>query len=230
MKEAANPTPPALTGTVKSDDGTTIGYSKLGQGPGLALVHGAGQSSQNLRNLADGLSGTFTVYVPDRRDRGMSGPYGECHGLRTEIEDLRATWTAMGATYVFGLSAGAVIAIEAARAMTQITKLALYEPPLSFDGVVHAQWVSRYERELAGREPRRSSHHGVESHGQPHGISVRSAVPTSRTAQSCDQEDSGSGHPGRGHVASRPHPNVALRRPNRHGCSGAVGAIRWARL
>jgi pimeloyl-ACP methyl ester carboxylesterase len=53
---------------------------------------------------------------------------------------------------VFGLSAGAVIAIETALVDPSITKLALYEPPLSFNGVEHAQWVPRYERELrAGR-------------------------------------------------------------------------------
>ena len=44
---------------------------------------------------------------------------------------------ASGGHYVFGLSAGAVIAIETALVRPEITKLALYEPPLSFDGVVH---------------------------------------------------------------------------------------------
>ena len=48
----------------------------------------------------------------------------------------------------FGLSAGAVIAIETALTRPQIVRLALYEPPLSFDGVQHASWVARYEREL----------------------------------------------------------------------------------
>jgi len=44
----------------------------------------------------------------------MSGPYGDFHGLRTEIGDLSAVLDASGARYVFGLSAGAVIAIETA--------------------------------------------------------------------------------------------------------------------
>lgn len=139
---------PSSVGSVRSNDGTAIGYYELGQGPGLILVHGAGQSSENLRTLARELSDAFTVYVPDRRGRGMSGPYGEFHGLRTEIEDMSALVEASGAHYVFGLSAGAVAAIETALVRPEITKLALYEPPLSFDGVVHAAWAPRYEREL----------------------------------------------------------------------------------
>jgi pimeloyl-ACP methyl ester carboxylesterase len=39
---------PAPTGSVTSADGTTIGYRRVGDGPGVVLLHGAGQSSQNL--------------------------------------------------------------------------------------------------------------------------------------------------------------------------------------
>jgi len=95
-------------------------------------VHGGGQASQNLTTLARALSGSFTVYVPDRRGRGMSGPYREDHGVRREVEDLDALLGQTGAPNVFGLSAGAVIAIEAARTLPAVTRLALYEPPLEF--------------------------------------------------------------------------------------------------
>jgi len=53
------------------------------------------------------------------------------------------------AHYVFGLSSGAVIALETALVRPDITQLALYEPPLSFDDVRHGEWVPRYERQLA---------------------------------------------------------------------------------
>jgi pimeloyl-ACP methyl ester carboxylesterase len=119
----------------------------------VVLLHGAAQSSTNLRRLAGALSGAFTVYVPDRRGRGSSGPYGEFHGLSTEIEDLCALLDACGASRLFGLSAGAVIAIEAARRRPDITKLALYEPPLTFDGVIHGEWAPQYERLLAAGKP-----------------------------------------------------------------------------
>jgi pimeloyl-ACP methyl ester carboxylesterase len=141
--------PSAPAGSVSSADGTTIGYRRAGDGPGVVLVHGGGQASQNLMALARALSDRFTVCVPDRRGRGMSGPYGEDHGIRKEIEDLDALLGQTGAHNVFGLSAGAVIAIEAARTLPAITRLALYEPPLQFDGVTQTAWLPRYEREMA---------------------------------------------------------------------------------
>jgi len=138
-----------VSGAVTSADGTTIGYRQVGDGPGVVLVHGGGQSSRNLMTLAAILGERFTVYVPDRRGRGMSGSYREDHGLRTEVEDLTAIVRHTGARNVFGLSVGALIAIEAARTLPEITRLALYEPPLEYDGVVQTAWVPRYERELA---------------------------------------------------------------------------------
>jgi pimeloyl-ACP methyl ester carboxylesterase len=152
-EEHGSSAPGPAAGEVRSADGTAIGYQRAGAGPAVVLLHGAGQSSANLMRLARALSGAFTVYVPDRRGRGRSGPYGEFRGLRTEIEDLGALLDACGASRLFGLSAGAVIAIEAARLRSDITRLALYEPPLTFDGVVHGDWAPRYERLLAAGKP-----------------------------------------------------------------------------
>jgi pimeloyl-ACP methyl ester carboxylesterase len=140
---------PDRTGTAMSADGTAIGYYSLGQGRGLVLVHGAAQTAESFRALATDLSSSFTVYVPDRRGRGRSASYGNFEGLRTEVADLGAVLDATEAHYVFGLSSGAVVALESALVRPEISKLALYEPPLSFDGVRHGEWVPRYERELA---------------------------------------------------------------------------------
>lgn len=116
-------------------------------------MHGAGQSSENFRQLAESLATSFTVSVPDRRGRGLSPSYGEFRGLRSEIDDLTAVLDATGANFVFGLSVGAVIALETALVRPEISKVALYEPPLSFDGVVHGSWVSRYDKMLAAGKP-----------------------------------------------------------------------------
>jgi pimeloyl-ACP methyl ester carboxylesterase len=140
---------PGCTGAVTSADGTTIGYYRMGRGPGLVLLHGGGLTAESFRALATGLSSSFTVYVPDRRGRGMSPSYGEFQGLRSERADLEALLDAAGARYVFGLSTGAIVAIETALVRPDIAKLALYEPPLSFDDVKHGEWAPRYERELA---------------------------------------------------------------------------------
>lgn len=61
---------------VTSADGTTIGFRRYGAGPGLVLIHGGMNSAQDLGDLASLLSDAFTVLVPDRRGRGMSGPFG----------------------------------------------------------------------------------------------------------------------------------------------------------
>ena len=126
-----------------------IGYHRIGDGPSVVLVHGGGQSSQNLMSLAAALSDRFTVYVPDRRGRGMSGPCREDHGLRAETDDLAAILDRTRAHNVFGLSVGALIAVAAARTLPAITRLAVYEPPLEFDGIPQTAWLPRYERELA---------------------------------------------------------------------------------
>ncbi len=84
------PSPDHSTGTLTSRDGTVISYRQLGNGPGVVLLHGAGQSSQNFLTLARAMADQFTLYVPDRRGRGMSGSYSKDHGLDNEVDDVEA--------------------------------------------------------------------------------------------------------------------------------------------
>lgn len=116
-------------GQVRSADGTTIGYRQRGCGPGLILMHGGMQASQHLMKLADALCTDFRVYVPDRRGRGLSGPYGDGFGMQQEIEDLQALVTATGASRVFGLSSGALVTLRTALVTPSLDRIALYEPP-----------------------------------------------------------------------------------------------------
>jgi pimeloyl-ACP methyl ester carboxylesterase len=141
--------PTFSTGYIVSRDGTTIGYRQIGLGPGVILVHGSMQSSQNLMDLGHELSGDFTVYIPDRRGRGLSGSYGENYGIQTEVDDLLALLTQTGANKVFGLSSGALIALRTALVTTAVRKLALYEPPFPVGTPSPMEWVSRYQAELA---------------------------------------------------------------------------------
>ena len=137
-------------GSVTSRDGTTIGYRQMGRGPGLILLHGAMQAAQNFMRLATALSSSFTVYVPDRRGRGLSGPFGDQHGMEKELQDLQALVVGTGAQDVFGLSSGALIALQATLFLPTLRKVALYEPPLAVAGVTSPMaWAPRYERELA---------------------------------------------------------------------------------
>jgi pimeloyl-ACP methyl ester carboxylesterase len=118
--------------TVKSKDGTTIAYDRLGSGPALILVDGAlGSRSTGFRpELATLLSGDLTVYNYDRRGRNESGdtrPYA----VQREVEDLEALIDeAGGSAFIYGMSSGAALALEAAaRLGGKVRALALYEPP-----------------------------------------------------------------------------------------------------
>jgi len=116
--------------TVTSKDGTAISYRQLGSGPGLVLIQGAMGSAQTYMELARDLADTFTVILPERRGRGLSGPIGDGYSIRKEVEDLEALLARTGASNVFGLSSGALILLETARTSAAIGKAVIFEPPL----------------------------------------------------------------------------------------------------
>ena len=116
--------------TVTSKDGTSIGYRQLGHGPGVVLQHGGALASQHYMKLAGALAEAFTVYLPDRRGRGMSGPYGPHYCIEREDEDLAAIIAATGAQNVFGAADGGLFALHASIAIPAIRKVALFEPVL----------------------------------------------------------------------------------------------------
>src|SRR5215213_5506746 len=78
------------TGRLVSADGTRIGYGRLGEGPSVILLHGAVNASQHMLKLGRALADAYTVYLPDRRGRGMSGAFGPTYGIQREDEDLAA--------------------------------------------------------------------------------------------------------------------------------------------
>lgn len=117
---------------VTSKDGTRIAYDKTGQGPALILIGGAFSYRKfpGTMQLAKLLSEHFTVFNYDRRGRGDSGDTKPYNTAR-EVEDLQALIddAAGGSAFVWGLSSGAVLALQAASAGVPIRKLALHEPP-----------------------------------------------------------------------------------------------------
>jgi len=137
------------TGSVVSKDGTRIGYLRVGQGPAVVLLHGSNESARSHTQLALALADAFTIYLPDRRGRGLSGPHRPDHSMRTEVEDLQAVLAGSGAQKVFGVSVSGLIALEAARTQPAIRKIAAYEPALLMDATRYTGWVTRFDLEMA---------------------------------------------------------------------------------
>lgn len=146
--ERSNVTLPTVdkTRSVISKDGTMIGYYQRGQGNGVVLVQGTMGTAQHFTQLATALADSFTVYVPDRRGRGLSGSGVGEYSVQKEVEDLDALLTHTGAHAVFGLSSGAIITLEAALTLPAIHKAAIFEPPLYINGLPTAL-IARYENE-----------------------------------------------------------------------------------
>lgn len=120
---------------VTSHDGTTIAYDRVGHGPALVLVDGALNTRANgqMARIAPLLAERFTVYVYDRRGRGDSADTAP-YAVQREIEDLDAVIDAAGGSaYVYGISSGAALALEAANHGSAISKLAVYEAPYVVD-------------------------------------------------------------------------------------------------
>lgn len=122
--------------TVISSDGTRIVYDRLGTGAPLVLVDGATghRAFTGFGELAHLLSQDFSVVWYDRRGRGEStdtAPYAP----EREIDDLEAMIYELGGkAFVYGISSGAVLALEAARRLQEnMMKLAVYEPPFVVD-------------------------------------------------------------------------------------------------
>lgn len=139
--------------SVTSMDGTRVGFAQLGDGPGVVLVQGAMGTAANYLELSRFLSRSFTVYVPDRRGRGMSPrEYSPDHSIQRDVEDLHCLLSHTGAQFVFGLSSGAVIALEASRTLSQIRKVALYEPPFQPNGMPK-EMIARFNLEVSEGRP-----------------------------------------------------------------------------
>jgi pimeloyl-ACP methyl ester carboxylesterase len=145
-----------FVGKVLSKDGTAIAFDRLGHGSPVILVDGAlchrgfGESGE----LAELLAQHFTVFTYDRRGRGDSGDTAP-YSVEREVEDIAALLgEAGGAAFVWGLSSGAILALEAANRLSGIKKLALYEAPFIVDdsrSTTEDDWVRIDEAVAADR-------------------------------------------------------------------------------
>ena len=193
--------------SIRSNDGTEIGYDRRGTGPPLIIVAGATAYraiAPSEDQLAELLGADFTVFRYDRRGRGESGDK-QPYAVEREIEDLGALIDeAGGSAIALGFSSGAVLALETAEAGLPFTGLALYEPPFIVDDsrpAMPADYVSRL-RELvaADRRADASEYFLQQAVGLPR--EVVAGMPTERRA--------------RGGRRGRPHDRERRRDHGRH--------------
>jgi pimeloyl-ACP methyl ester carboxylesterase len=116
-----------------SADGTRIAFEKTGRGPALIVVSGALSQRSLYRDqpLVPTLAEHFTVTIYDRRGRGQSSDV-QPYSVDREIEDIEALLDdAGGSAFVYGVSSGAALALQAAAKAgpARVTKLAIYDAP-----------------------------------------------------------------------------------------------------
>jgi pimeloyl-ACP methyl ester carboxylesterase len=141
----------AVAGSVRSADGTRIGFMRVGAGPALVIVPGSLSTNLDWRRAASLLSDRFACCVMDRRGRGMSDD-APAYELRREAEDVAAVLETAGpGASLLGHSFGAICALEAAIGRA-VPRLVLYEPPLPVAGPVADAGLAAYgEAVAAGR-------------------------------------------------------------------------------
>src|ERR1700751_6102091 len=69
--------------------------------------------------------------------------------LDAKVEDLEAVLAESGASRVFGVSIGGLIALETARTPPTIPQVAAYEPALLAQPDRHTAWVQRFDQKMA---------------------------------------------------------------------------------
>jgi pimeloyl-ACP methyl ester carboxylesterase len=104
---------------------------------------------QRTTKLAAILAERFAVIHYDRRGRGESTdtrPYA----VEREVEDIGALIAENGgSSYLFGMSSGAMLAMEAAASGLSISKLAIYEVPFTGADTRAVQASESYTRQLS---------------------------------------------------------------------------------
>ncbi len=114
-----------------SRDGAEIACGLDGQGPALLMIHGTGDTHLGWRRLQPLLAPHFTLYLMDRRGRGLSGDR-EAYALEREWEDVAAIIDSIREPVnVFAHSFGAMCALEGALLAKNIRRLCVYEPSVN---------------------------------------------------------------------------------------------------
>jgi pimeloyl-ACP methyl ester carboxylesterase len=126
---------------ISSFDGATIACHSYGGGEGVLIIGGALRTAVDYSQLARTLARFFAVHVIDRRGRGRSAEQGGDYDINVECQDLISAQRATGARFAFGHSYGGLVCLETALRTSVFDAIAVYEPGVSINGCIRADWI-----------------------------------------------------------------------------------------
>ncbi len=101
--------------------------------------------------LGELLADKFTVYIVDRRGRGLSRAHVGDAGLKEESEDLRAVVNKTKAKNIYGLSAVTFAVLQTAIVEQTIHKIVFHEPPILAKETKIITALKKYNAAMANR-------------------------------------------------------------------------------
>src|SRR6185312_4796608 len=116
---------------VRSADGTVVGCEVDGAGPPLLLIHGSTADRDRWAAVRAALARRFTLWLMDRRGRGLSvaEAAGAAYALELEAADVAAVVAAIGpGVPVLAHSYGGACALAAAVVGAPVGRMLVYEP------------------------------------------------------------------------------------------------------
>jgi pimeloyl-ACP methyl ester carboxylesterase len=140
---------------ITTPDGATLEVFTTGgetgsKANGVVVVPASMVTAADYTKFAQKLSAALgrPVHTFNRRGRGASSPQPQDYTLDVDIRDLSAVMKHTGSTDVFGHSFGGAVALHAARTLP-VERLAVYDPAVSVNHSVKADWTVEYERATA---------------------------------------------------------------------------------
>ncbi|WP_314324137.1 alpha/beta hydrolase [Paenarthrobacter ilicis] len=128
----------------------TTGGELTSAGSGVVVVPASMVTASDYTRFAQKLSEALgrPVHTFNRRGRGDSSRQADDYTLEADIQDLDAVMKHTSSTDVFGHSFGGAVALHAARTLP-VERLAVYDPAVSVNHSVKAEWAPEYERATA---------------------------------------------------------------------------------
>jgi pimeloyl-ACP methyl ester carboxylesterase len=168
---------------IRTPDGGTVelfstGAELASAGSGVVVVPPSMVTAADYTKFAQKLSAALgrPVHTFNRRGRGSSSPQPDDYTLDVDIRDLETVMKHTSSTDVFGHSFGGAVALHAARTLP-VERLAVYDPAVSVNGSVTADWIVEYERAIAAGDHDRAL--AVIQRGLEAGGSFSSRMPLS---------------------------------------------------